>query len=66
VVAEDKETISILPNPESPEPTVIAQEDIDDMIKSSVSIMPKGLMDRFTEDEIFELLSYLRSLNSNK
>ncbi len=66
VVAEDKETISILPNPESPEPTVIAQDDIDDMIKSSVSIMPKGLMDRFTEDEIFELLSYLRSINSTK
>jgi putative heme-binding domain-containing protein len=59
VVAEDKETISILPNPESSEPTVIQQDDIDDMIKSSVSIMPKGLMDRFTEDEIFELLSYL-------
>ncbi|MDB4371509.1 c-type cytochrome, partial [Mariniblastus sp.] len=66
VVAEDKETISILPNPESPEPTIIAQDDIDDMIKSSVSIMPKGLMDRFTEDEIFELLSYLRSINSTK
>ncbi|MGI9496773.1 MAG: c-type cytochrome [Mariniblastus sp.] len=66
VTAEDKDTISILPNPESPEPTVIAQDDIDDMIKSSVSIMPKGLMDRFTEDEIFELLSYLRSIDSAK
>jgi putative heme-binding domain-containing protein len=66
VTAEDKDTISILPNPESPEPTVIPQDDIDDMIKSSVSIMPKGLMDRFTEDEIFELLSYLRSIDSGK
>ena len=66
VVAEDKDEISILPNPESPEPTIIAQDDIDDMIKSSVSIMPKGLMDRFTEDEIFELLSYLKSINSAK
>jgi putative heme-binding domain-containing protein len=66
VLSEDKDTISILPNPESAEPTVIAQDDIDDMIKSSVSIMPKGLMDRFTEDEIFELLDYLQSINSKK
>ena len=66
VMAEDKDTISILPNPESLEPTIIAQDDIDDMIKSSVSIMPKGLMDRFTEDEIFELLSYLRSIDTAK
>jgi putative heme-binding domain-containing protein len=62
VLSEDKNSISILPNPESLEPTVVAQDDIDDMIKSSVSIMPKGLMDRFTEDEIFELMAYLKSV----
>ncbi|MEM7785049.1 MAG: c-type cytochrome, partial [Planctomycetota bacterium] len=65
VLAEDKDTISILPNPESPEPTVVNQDDIDDMVKSSVSIMPKALMDRFTEDEIFELLNYLKSVDPN-
>ena len=66
VLSEDKENISILPNPESAEPTVIPQDDIDDMVKSSVSIMPKGLMDRFTEDEIFELLAYLKSIDQAK
>jgi putative heme-binding domain-containing protein len=64
VLAEDKKSISILPNPESLEPTVIDQDDIEDMVKSSVSIMPKGLMDRFTEDEIFELLAYLKTISS--
>ncbi len=61
VLTEDKKSISILPNPESSESTVIDLDDIDDMVKSSVSIMPKGLMDRFTEDEIFELLAYLKN-----
>ena len=66
VMAEDKNSISILPNPESKEPTVIAQDDIDEMMKSSVSIMPKGLMDRFTEDEIFEVLAYLKTADPKK
>jgi putative heme-binding domain-containing protein len=63
VLAEDDKTISILPNPESIEPTVIQQDDIEDMLQSSVSIMPKGLLDRFTEDEIFEILAYLKSVD---
>ena len=66
VMAEDKTSISILPNPESKEPTVIKQEDVDEIMKSSVSIMPKGLMDRFTEDEIFEILAYLKSVDPKK
>jgi putative heme-binding domain-containing protein len=63
VLAEDKDSISILPNPESTDPTVVLQDDIEDMVKSSVSIMPKGLMDRFTEDEIFELMAFLKSVS---
>lgn len=63
VVAEDRDNIAILPDPESTEPTVIRQDDIEDMLKSSVSIMPKGLMDRFTEDEIFEILAYLKNVD---
>lgn len=62
VVGEDKDSLSILPNPESLEPTIVAQDDIDEMINSSVSLMPKALLDRFTEDEIFELLAYLKGL----
>lgn len=62
VLSETNDSISILPDPQSVEPTVVAQEDIEDMMKSAVSIMPKGLMDRFTEDEIFELMAYLKSV----
>ena len=66
VLREDKNEIAILPNPESKEPTIVKQDDIDDMMKSSVSIMPKALMDRFTKDEIYELVYYLKSVDPKK
>lgn len=61
VVAEDKKTISVLANPESKDPTVIDRDDIDLINKSSQSMMPKALLDRFTQDEIYELMSYLEA-----
>lgn len=61
VQSEDKETVSILPNPEAKEPVVIDKEEIDEMLVTATSMMPKALMDRFSKDEIFELLAYLQS-----
>jgi putative heme-binding domain-containing protein len=59
VTSEDKDTISVVVNPEAPEPTIMKRDDIDEIEKSSNSLMPKALLDRFTRDEIFELLAYL-------
>lgn len=62
VTAEDDKSISILTNPELPEPKVILKDDIDEMIPSTTSMMPKALLDKFTQDEIMEILSYITSL----
>lgn len=59
VTAEDKDSISILVNPEVPEPKVIRKDDIDEIIPSTVSMMPKALLDKFTQEEILEILSYI-------
>ena len=59
LVSESKESISILSGADQKGPMVIAREDISNMAKSSLSIMPNGLMDQYTKDEIFELLAYL-------
>jgi putative heme-binding domain-containing protein len=59
VTAQDRETVTIVSNPEKPEPIVLRRSNIDEMLKTSSSLMPKGLLDRFTQDEIFELLSLL-------
>lgn len=62
VTAEDKQSVSVLDNPEAPQPTVISRDDIDEMLKTSKSMMPKALLDRFTKDEVFEILAFLESL----
>ena len=61
VTSEDKKSISILVNPEVPQPTVIQKEDIDEVIPSATSMMPKALLDKFTHEEILKILSYLTS-----
>jgi putative heme-binding domain-containing protein len=61
IVAEDKNSLSLLSSPEQTSPTVIARDDVDEIVKSSKSIMPNGLLDQYTRDEIFEILSYLTS-----
>lgn len=61
VTAEDKDTISILENPEIPKPKVIQKDDIEEIIPSTVSMMPKALLDKFTKEEIMEILSYISS-----
>ncbi len=45
------------------EPTIILQDDIEEMVITDVSPMPKAIMDLYTEDEIYELLSYLMKPN---
>lgn len=59
VTAEDSKSISILENPEVPKPKVIQKDDIEEIIPSSTSMMPKALLDKFTQDEIMEILSYI-------
>ena len=59
VTAEDKKSISILENPEAKQPKVIQKDDIDEIIPSTTSMMPKALLDKFTKDEILEILSYI-------
>lgn len=59
VVEETKDSISILSNPEVPEPKVISKDDIEEIVPSNVSMMPKALLDKFTQDEIFEILNYI-------
>ncbi|WP_160168351.1 c-type cytochrome [Novipirellula maiorica] len=66
ILNEDKDNVTVLENPEAKEPTVISQDDIEEMVQSPNSMMPKGLMDQYTQDEIFEMLSFLEKADPNK
>ena len=40
-------------------PTVINKDDIEDQKKSAVSLMPKGLLNKLTREEIYDLLAFV-------
>ena len=63
LVSEDDDNVKLIASAEAKEPLVIAQDDIDAMVPSSVSMMPKALLDQYTQDEIFEILAYLESVD---
>lgn len=66
VVKEDDDHLYLLDNPEAKQPKKILQDDILEVVKTPTSMMPKGLLDRFTQDEIYELLAYLQNLSPQK
>ena len=59
VVEDTKESLSIITSPDQPTPIKLARDDIEEITKSSKSIMPVGLLDQYTQDEIFEILAVL-------
>ncbi len=65
VRSEDDRTISLLTNPESPAAVIISRSQIDEMVVSSTSMMPRALLDKFTHQEIREILSFITSVGND-
>jgi putative heme-binding domain-containing protein len=63
IVAERNQTqLRLVANPlDGREPITISREDVEEEIPSKVSMMPAGLLNTLTEDEIFDLLGYVES-----
>ncbi len=59
VRSETDSSVSLLTNPEAKEPVEILRSEIDEIVPSSTSMMPKALLDKFTKDEIMEILKYV-------
>ncbi len=59
IVQDTQEGLSLITSPDQPKPIKIARDDIDEVVKSTKSIMPAGLLDQYTRDEIMEILAYL-------
>jgi putative heme-binding domain-containing protein len=64
VTNQDQDSITVVSNPENPQPETIDRDDVEELVKTSASLMPKGLLDRFTKDEIFELVALLKSASA--
>jgi putative heme-binding domain-containing protein len=60
VLEETPKTVKIIENPLAKTPPVVLKAaDIADKKKSPTSIMPKGLLEKLTRDEILDLLAYV-------
>ena len=67
IVADNPQAVTIIENPlaKTP-PREIKKSDIDTKTKSPVSLMPKGMLDKMTRDEIIDLLAYILSKGDSK
>ena len=60
ILEESPKQIKLIENPlAKAEPIVLLTADIESKAKSNVSIMPKGLLDKLTREEILDLVAYL-------
>jgi putative heme-binding domain-containing protein len=60
IVEETPEVVKVVENPlASTEPEVLKKSEIAGRKASSTSIMPKGLLDKLTREEILDLLAYI-------
>lgn len=67
VVKEDANQVSILVDPlAKAAPVLVDKDSIDERIKSRVSIMPKGLLNKLTEEEILDLIAYVFAKGDKK
>ncbi len=60
VVEESGDVIKVVENPlVKADPVVLTRGDVEERKRSPVSIMPKGLLDKLTRDEILDLVAYV-------
>ena len=62
ILEENNDSIKMIENPlAKTTPVIIKKADIESRLKSKQSIMPKGLVDKLTKDEILDLIAYVYS-----
>ncbi len=65
VIEETGDIIKLVENPLiKPEPILIKRNDVAARVRSKVSIMPKGLLDKLTREELLDLVSFIASRNN--
>ncbi len=62
IVEEDDRVVKVLTDPLNVrEPTVILVEDVEERKASEMSIMPAGLLNKLTEEEVVDLIAYIQA-----
>ena len=67
VVEETATQVRVLVDPlAKAAPLAIDKDSIDERVKSPLSIMPKGLLNKLTEEEILDLVAYIYAKGDRK
>lgn len=67
VLEESGDLIKVVENPlVATDPVIIKRGDVEERTRSKTSIMPKGLLDKLTRDEILELVAYVTARGDKK
>ena len=67
VTAENADEVKVVIDPiADPTPKVIKKKDLFDRQKVTISTMPKGLLNKFSEEEILDILAYVYSKGDKK
>ena len=67
IVAENADNLQVVIDPLAKgKPTVISREDIEDRQKSKVSLMPLGLLNKLSREEILDLVAYVYAQGDKK
>jgi putative heme-binding domain-containing protein len=63
---ENDEQVVVRPSPLSTQTEIVKKKDIATRRPSKLSIMPQGLIDVLSEEEVLDLIAYLRSAGDSK
>ena len=67
ILEETPQTFKVIGNPLAKSaPVIINRADIDERSRSATSIMPKGLLDKLTKEEILDLVAYIAAKGDAK
>lgn len=67
IVKEDSDSVQVIDNPTAPDKVrTIRKDDIDEREVSKVSIMPQGVLNKLTKEEILDLLAFVVSKGDKK
>jgi putative heme-binding domain-containing protein len=67
ILEENNDTVKVIENPlAKAEPVIIPKSDILERTKSNTSLMPKGLLDKLTGEEILDLVAYVAARGDAK
>ncbi len=67
VMEESDDVVKVVIDPIAKgKPTVIQKSGIEEQIKSNISIMPKGLLDKLSREEILDLVAYVYARGDKK